>query len=153
MKASSELALDSRAWSASVRDVVNSIDDAGSTCPGECRHKYNEVSKHGHPSQMSLCPLRISVFMSKNVYRAYCPSMTGLLAMCTPTYVFNRDINSVKTLDLIAQCKQNVKRLVGFTLSTKMSNETGLTRISSVANLERARYSTERCWISTFELR
>ncbi len=34
MKVSSELAQDRRAWSASVRDVVNSIGDAGSTRPG-----------------------------------------------------------------------------------------------------------------------
>ncbi len=31
---SSELAQDRRAWSASVRDVVNAISDAGSTRPG-----------------------------------------------------------------------------------------------------------------------
>ncbi len=35
MKVSSELARDRRAWSASVRDVVNSIGDAGLT-----HHKY-----------------------------------------------------------------------------------------------------------------
>ncbi len=40
VKVSSELAQDRRAWSASVRDVVNAIGDAGSTRPGECRHKY-----------------------------------------------------------------------------------------------------------------
>ncbi len=34
VKASSELAQDRRAWSASIRDVVNSIDDAGSTRSG-----------------------------------------------------------------------------------------------------------------------
>ncbi len=34
MKVSSELAQDRRAWSASVRDVVNAIGDAGSTRPG-----------------------------------------------------------------------------------------------------------------------
>ncbi len=34
MKVSSELAQDHRAWSASVRDVVNAIGDAGSTRPG-----------------------------------------------------------------------------------------------------------------------
>ncbi len=34
VKVSSELAQDRRAWSASVRDVVNSIGDAGSTRPG-----------------------------------------------------------------------------------------------------------------------
>ncbi len=34
VKVSSELAQDSRAWNASVRDVVNSIGDAGSTGPG-----------------------------------------------------------------------------------------------------------------------
>ncbi len=33
VKVSSELAQDHRAWSASVRDVVNLIDDAGSTYP------------------------------------------------------------------------------------------------------------------------
>ncbi len=33
-KVSSELAQDRRAWSASVRDVVNAIGDAGSTHPG-----------------------------------------------------------------------------------------------------------------------
>ncbi len=34
VKVSSELAQDRRAWSASVRDVVNAIGDAGSTRPG-----------------------------------------------------------------------------------------------------------------------
>ncbi len=34
LKVSSELAQDCRAWSASVRDVANSIGDAGSTRPG-----------------------------------------------------------------------------------------------------------------------
>ncbi len=34
VKVSSELAQGRRAWSASVRDVVNSIGDAGSTRPG-----------------------------------------------------------------------------------------------------------------------
>ncbi len=34
VKVSSELAQDRRAWSASVRDVANSIGDAGSTRPG-----------------------------------------------------------------------------------------------------------------------
>ncbi len=34
VKVSSELAQDGRACSASVRDVVNAIGDAGSTCPG-----------------------------------------------------------------------------------------------------------------------
>ncbi len=36
VKVSSELTQGRRAWSASVRDVVNSIGDAGSTRPGEC---------------------------------------------------------------------------------------------------------------------
>ncbi len=40
VKVSSELAQDRRACSSSVRDVVHSIGDAGSTRPGECRHKY-----------------------------------------------------------------------------------------------------------------
>ncbi len=40
VKVQSELAQDPRAWSASVRDVVNSINDAGSTHSGECRSKY-----------------------------------------------------------------------------------------------------------------
>ncbi len=39
VKASSELTQDRRARGASVRDVGNSIDDAGSTCPGECQRK------------------------------------------------------------------------------------------------------------------
>ncbi len=34
VKVSSELALDSRAWSASARDVINAIGDASSTHPG-----------------------------------------------------------------------------------------------------------------------
>ncbi len=34
VKVSSELAQDRRAWSASVRDVVNAVGDAGSTRPG-----------------------------------------------------------------------------------------------------------------------
>ncbi len=34
MEVSNELAQDRRAWSATVRDVVNSIGDAGSTRPG-----------------------------------------------------------------------------------------------------------------------
>ncbi len=34
VKVSSELAQDRRVWSASVRDVVNAIGDAGSTRPG-----------------------------------------------------------------------------------------------------------------------
>ncbi len=34
MKVSSELTQDRTAWSASVRDVVNSLGDAGSTRPG-----------------------------------------------------------------------------------------------------------------------
>ncbi len=34
VKVSSELAQDCRAWSTSVRDVINSIRDAGSTRPG-----------------------------------------------------------------------------------------------------------------------
>ncbi len=34
VKVSSELAQDRRAWSASVRDVVNTVGDAGSTRPG-----------------------------------------------------------------------------------------------------------------------
>ncbi len=34
VKVSSELAQDRRAWSASIRDVGNSIGDAGSTRPG-----------------------------------------------------------------------------------------------------------------------
>ncbi len=34
MKVPSELAQDRRVWSASVRDVVSSIGDAGSTRPG-----------------------------------------------------------------------------------------------------------------------
>ncbi len=40
VKVSSELAQYRRAWSASVRDVVNAIGDAGSTRPGDCRRKY-----------------------------------------------------------------------------------------------------------------
>ncbi len=40
VKAASELTQDQRAWSASVRNVVNSLGDVGSTRPGECRHKY-----------------------------------------------------------------------------------------------------------------
>ncbi len=40
VKVSSELAQELRAWSASVRDVVNAIGDAGLTRPGECRRKY-----------------------------------------------------------------------------------------------------------------
>ncbi len=34
VKVSSELAQDCRAWSTSVRDLINSIGDAGSTRPG-----------------------------------------------------------------------------------------------------------------------
>ncbi len=34
VKVSSELAQDHRVWSASVRDVINAIGDAGSTRPG-----------------------------------------------------------------------------------------------------------------------
>ncbi len=37
MKVSSELVQDRRAWSASIRDVVNEIGDAGSTRPGVLR--------------------------------------------------------------------------------------------------------------------
>ncbi len=40
VKVSSEYEQGHRAWSASVRDVVNAIGDAGSTRPGECRRKY-----------------------------------------------------------------------------------------------------------------
>ncbi len=40
VKVSSKLAQDRRARSVCVRDVVSSIGDAGSTRPGECRHKY-----------------------------------------------------------------------------------------------------------------
>ncbi len=39
VKVSIELAHDRRAWSASVRDVVNAIGGAGSIRPGECRRK------------------------------------------------------------------------------------------------------------------
>ncbi len=38
-----ELAQGRRAWSASDRDVVYTIGDAGSTRPGECRHKYKPL--------------------------------------------------------------------------------------------------------------
>ncbi len=34
VKVSSELAQDHRAWSPSIRDVVNAVGDAGSTRPG-----------------------------------------------------------------------------------------------------------------------
>ncbi len=40
VKVSSELAQDRRTCSASVRDVVNAIGDAGSIRPGECQLKY-----------------------------------------------------------------------------------------------------------------
>ncbi len=40
VEVSSELAQDCSVWSASARDVVNAIGHAGSTRPGEGRHKY-----------------------------------------------------------------------------------------------------------------
>ncbi len=48
MKVHSELVQDRRAWSVSICDVVNSIDDAGPTHPSECRHKYKQVSRVLH---------------------------------------------------------------------------------------------------------
>ncbi len=45
VKASSEPAKDSRAWSTSVNDVVNSVGDAGSTRPGGKSIQVKQVGK------------------------------------------------------------------------------------------------------------
>ncbi len=45
VKVSSELAQDRRAWSSSVRDVVNAIGDAGSTRPGRMPRQCKQVRK------------------------------------------------------------------------------------------------------------
>ncbi len=47
VKVFSDLAQDRRAWSVSVRDVVNAMDDAGSTRNCECRRKY-KYSRQGN---------------------------------------------------------------------------------------------------------
>ncbi len=50
MKVSSELAQDRRAWSASVRDVVSTIGDAGSTRSGgmPMQAQVNNQIVHGY---------------------------------------------------------------------------------------------------------
>ncbi len=54
MKVPRKLAQDRQAWSASIRDVVNSIDDAGSTrserIPTHVRVKYLSYASHAGKS-------------------------------------------------------------------------------------------------------
>ncbi len=90
MKVSSELAQDRRAWSASVRDVVNSIGDAGSTRPGWMPMQV-QVSMMTPGAAVVACSRRlitgealIGIAAHFCLLRHTCRSILWTLSSCTP---------------------------------------------------------------------